>query len=181
MSNFQLDPRSQIEQLANINNEACSQIAQSEGKLTNSNSVEIAFRNMAVIMDRLGLEGYATLPEDVKQQVDVVAFIAQDIAPIDAEGSPRQSDETEDDYDYRVTIQSQLHALHKFASDDRNYKDDDLTQSKLRFAIEATGQAFSSVLIATADSPITTRELPYLHKTTAAVVRHAGRLSLKQN
>ena len=168
-----MEPNSQTQLIADGTVNAAERLARSEGFSTRG--INLILSNLAVVCDRLKPEQIAKLTRNAQDQLTAVVFMALDIVPGETKLHQRPG-ESDSVYALRVDIQQPLHDLQSFTATGDVDPNDKLATSKLKFATEAAGNAFASILIETAGIPSVKETLRYFQGNTQAALSQANRL-----
>lgn len=175
MTTAENDPRTSMQRLADIHKDA-SEIVGRTAETFDPHAADLVLRNLAVMTDRLSPAQFSALSETTREQVGVVAFIANDVAPQAEEDKIPHPDESEEDNKYRTTIWGPIHSLQTKIHTKNYNPNDEFVISKLRFAIKASGLAFASVLEESTTIPTIVETERYFWGNTEAAARAARRL-----
>lgn len=168
-----MEPNSHVQSIADYTVNAAERLARS--KSLSTSGINLILSNLAVVCDRLKPDQVTELTENVQDQLTAVVFMALDIVPGETKLHQRPG-ESDSEYALRVDIQQPLHDLQRFTATGEVDPNDKLATSKLKFATEAAGNAFASILIETAGIPAVKETLGYFQGNTHAALIQANRL-----
>lgn len=140
----------------------------------NHSAAELTLRNTAVAIDRLGFFGFNRLSEAARATIIHAAQVADTLAPGPAEDNEKFSSESYGQWQHRTKIEAPLHRLQGRVAR-LSLGEETLADDKLRYALEASGEAFATILAEAATDPAIVETMRYFRGNTEAAGRAIGR------
>jgi hypothetical protein len=165
---------SNIEVLAAQQVDTAELIARDETWFDND-SADLLLRNMYVLTERIGIDGFNALSLPTRQQVLAVAQMAGDIAPVGEGDKVKLPSESQDEYEYRTTVALPICSLERMVAINFLCLEQKETQSKIRMAVEGAGRAFGSVLLETQAKNEVEAAIRYFWGNVSAATRRVNR------
>jgi len=167
---YEIGSVSHIQELMDANVRIGDEIASQPDVYVHSSS-ELLVRNLAVIANRLSIERFNALSDDTMDKFKAMIFMASDIAPVNEADMIRLRDESDEEFDHRMSVTQPVHSFQQMtyswnraktnSSDGRNI-------SKLKFATKAAAITFASTLGETYNVPEVKETIRYFQRNTSA-------------
>lgn len=167
-----------------MTNTAAAEVISSDQSGIDATGADLIMSNLAVATDRLEADDFAALPIEVQDQVFALAFMADDIAPMDEGDLIRHPHEDDKAYAYRVGVSQRIHNLQAYVHKKSHDPQNELELSKIRFAVQGAGRAFAAVIEETQHLPAVAETIRYFTGNAQGAAKRAlqvGRLATLQS